>query len=71
MRSMPAASCSGLSATSIWMVEQLGLAMMRRLVKSAIASGFTSGTTNGMSSSYRNSEVLSMTTQPAAAAFGA
>ena len=27
-----AMSCSGFSATTIWMVEQLGLAMMRRLV---------------------------------------
>ncbi len=36
-----------------------------------MAPGFTSGTTSGTSGSMRNFEVLSMTTAPAAAAFGA
>ncbi len=53
------------------MVEQLGLAMMRRLRKPARACGFTSGTTSGTSGSMRKWLVLSITTQPAAAARGA
>jgi hypothetical protein len=53
------------------MVEQFGLAMMRRLRKPFSAPGFTSGTTSGTSGSMRNWEVLSITTQPAAAARGA
>jgi hypothetical protein len=44
-----AKSCSGFSATTSWAVEQFGLAMMLRLVKPAIASGFTSGTISGTS----------------------
>src|SRR3546814_8200984 len=36
-----------------------------------MASGFTSGTTSGTSGSMRNLDVLSITTQPAAPAFGA
>ena len=36
-----------------------------------MASGLTSGTTSGTSGSMRKCEVLSMTTAPAAAAFGA
>src|SRR6056300_1607022 len=53
------------------MVEQFGLAMIPQLVYPAIACGFTSGTTRGMSSSRRKCDVLSITTQPAAAAIGA
>ena len=53
------------------MVEQLGLAMMLRSRKRSSASGLTSGTTSGTCSSMRNCEVLSITTQPAAAARGA
>ncbi len=64
-------SCSGFNATTIWMVEQLGLAMMLRLRKFFRASAFTSGTTSGISGSMRKKEVLSITTQPAAAARGA
>ena len=64
-------SCSGFSATTIWMVEQFGLAMMPRLAKRFSACGFTSGTTSGTSGSMRNWLVLSITTQPAAAARGA
>jgi hypothetical protein len=53
------------------MVEQFGLAMMRRLRKPARACGLTSGTTSGTSGSMRKWEVLSITTHPAAAARGA
>ncbi len=45
--------------------------MMLRLPKLRSACGFTSGTTSGMSGSMRNWLVLSITTQPAAAARGA
>ena len=48
---MPAASWSGLSATTICMVEQLGLATMPRCAASA--SGLTSGTTSGTCSCIR------------------
>ena len=64
-------SCSGFSATTIWMVEQFGLATMFLLWKPFSASRLTSGTTSGTSGSMRNCEVLSITTQPAAAALGA
>ena len=63
-------SWSGLSAITSWMVEQLGLAMMLRLVYPAMAWPLTSGTTRGTSGSMRKCEVLSMTTAPAAAARG-
>ena len=66
-----ARSCSGFSAITIWIVEQFGLAMMLRSRKRSSASGLTSGTTSGTCSSMRNCEVLSITTQPAAAARGA
>ena len=68
MRVMPAASYKGFSATTIWIVEQLGLAMMPRWAWSAILSALTSGTTNGISSSIRKWLVLSMTTAPASTA---
>ena len=68
---MRAISCNGFSATTIWIVEQFGLAMMPRLKCCAIASGLTSGTTSGTSGSMRKREVLSMTTAPAFAARGA
>ena len=71
MRLSRAASCSGLSATTIWMVEQLGLAMMPAAWHSATSSGFTSGTTSGTSGSMRKALELSMTTAPASAAMGA
>src|SRR5580765_7229811 len=70
-RLMPPISCNGFSATTIWIVEQFGLAMMPRFVYPAIACGLTSGTTSGTSGSMRNCEVLSITTAPALAAFGA
>src|SRR6516165_7071322 len=66
-----AKSCSGFSATTIWIVEQFGLAIMPRLVQCAIACGLTSGTTSGTSGSMRKQEVLSMTTAPALVAWGA
>ena len=53
------------------MVEQFGLAMMLRLAKPRRSCGFTSGTTSGTSGSMRNWLVLSITTQPCAAARGA
>ena len=64
-----AASCSGLSATTIWMVLQLGLAMMP-FGRLAADSMFTSGTTSGTSGSIRQALELSMTTAPRAAAAG-
>src|SRR5216683_744727 len=68
---MCARSCSGFSATTIWIVEQFGLAMMPRFWYCAIASGLTSGTTSGTSGSMRKHEVLSMTIAPAFVARGA
>ena len=58
----------GLRATTIWMVEQLGVAMMPVLVASA--SAFTSGTTSGTVGSMRKTLDLSMTVAPAATACG-
>jgi hypothetical protein len=69
MRLMRAASCSGLSTTTIWMVEQFGFAMMPLCL--AISPGFTSGTTSGTSGSMRHALELSTTTQPSFAAKGA
>src|SRR5207302_8652201 len=68
---MRARSGSGFSATTIWIVEQFGLAMMLRFWYCAMASGLTSGTTSGTSGSIRQREVLSMTIAPALAARGA
>jgi hypothetical protein len=68
MRLIRAASCNGLSTTTIWMVEQLGLAMMPLWVLMAWA--FTSGTTSGTSGSMRHALELSTTTQPSFAAKG-
>ena len=66
---MRARSWSGLSATTIWMVEQFGLAMMP--LCQARSCGFTSGTTSGQAGSIRHAELLSMTTAPCRTAFGA
>src|SRR4249919_270661 len=60
----------GASATTNCMVEQLGLAMIPR-GRCFAASGLTSLTTSGTSSSYRKADELSITTAPAAANFGA
>jgi hypothetical protein len=65
----PAASCSGFSAATSWIVEQLGFETMPRWPSSA--SGFTSGTTSGTEGSMRNALDLSTTTQPRATASGA
>src|SRR5919205_1078247 len=70
-RLIRARSCRGFSATTIWIVEQFGLAMMLRVLKSRSASRLTSGTTSGTSGSMRKCEVLSITTHPRAAALGA
>ncbi|KAF5042894.1 hypothetical protein DSECCO2_507970 [anaerobic digester metagenome] len=68
-RLMRAASCRGFSTTTIWMVEQLGLAMMPLCQDRS--SGFTSGTTRGTAGSMRQALELSTTTQPDLAAHGA
>ncbi len=65
-----AASCSGLSTGMAAMVVQFGLAMMPRGGLTA-SSGLTSATTSGTSASLRHAELLSTTTAPAAATFGA
>ena len=65
---MRAASCSGLSTTTIWIVEQFGLAMIP--LCAAIACALTSGTTSGTAGSMRKAFVLSMQTAPARAATG-
>jgi hypothetical protein len=67
---MVAASCSGLSATTSWAVEQFGLAMMFFLAKPSSAAAFTSGTTSGTSGSMRQADELSITTVPCAPIFG-
>src|ERR1700753_1466702 len=61
--------CRGLSATTIWMVEQLGLAMI--LSPAVSTSAFSSGTTSRLDGSIRQAEELSTTVIPAAANFGA
>ncbi len=66
---MPAASRIGLSATTVCMVVQLGLATMPRWPSSA--SGLTSETTSGTSSWVRHCEELSTTVAPASANLGA
>src|SRR5665647_3002588 len=58
----------GLSATTIWMVEQLGVAMMP--VCDARCSALTSGTTSGTPGSIRNTLDLSIAVAPAATACG-
>src|SRR5207302_2189921 len=68
-RLIRARSCSGLSATTIWMVEQFGLATIPFGIR-ARASAFTSGTTRGTSGSMRQALELSMTMAPALAATG-
>src|SRR4051812_15669228 len=67
-RRMRKASCSGFSATTIWMVEQFGLAMIP--LCRATSCGLTSGTTRGTSGSIRKALELSTTTAPARAAIG-
>ena len=51
-----------MSATTIWMVEQFGLAMTP--LCQLTSPGFTSGTTSGTSSSMRNALELSIMTAP-------
>ena len=64
-----ARSWIGLRTTTIWMVEQFGLAMMPWC--QARSCGFTSGTTSGQSGCMRHAELLSMTTAPWRTASGA
>src|SRR5215210_1432781 len=66
---MRARSCSGLRTTTIWIVEQFGLATMPLGIDRS-ASAFTSGTTSGTSGSMRHALELSMTIAPALAAIG-
>src|SRR5205809_1020390 len=61
--------CRGFKATTICMVEQLGLAMI--LSSFDNASALISGTTNFFEGSILHAEELSMTVQPAAANNGA
>src|SRR5262249_24775178 len=67
---MRAASWSGFSATTIWIVEQLGFAMIP-FGRDFAAAMFTSGTTRGTSGSIRHALELSITTAPHFAAIGA
>jgi hypothetical protein len=69
IRSIPAASRIGLSATTICIVEQLGLATIPLWLTRS--SGLTSATTNGTCCSIRQREELSTTTAPASAKRGA
>src|SRR5204862_2045438 len=64
-----AKSCNGFRATTIWMVEQFGLATIPLGIL-ARASAFTSGTTSGTSGSMRQALELSTTMAPALAAMG-
>ena len=57
-------------ATTNCIVEQFGFAIIFLFRNSAIASGFTSGTTRGMSGSIRKCDVLSITIAPAEVARG-
>ena len=57
-----AASWIGLSATTIWIVEQLGFAMMPLCFQ--MSPGLTSGTTSGVPGSMRQALELSTTTAP-------
>src|SRR5688500_7339354 len=59
----------GLMATTIWIVLQLGLAII--LSFSVSTPPFTSGTIKGILSVMRQADELSMTVQPTAANFGA
>src|SRR3954452_15956038 len=61
--------CSGLRATTICIVEQLGLAMI--LSSGVSASAFISGTTNFLVGSMRHALLLSITVMPASANLGA
>src|SRR6185503_4702959 len=66
---MRAASCSGFSAITSWMVEQLGLATIPRWAWAE--APLTSGTTSGTSGCIRKALDLSTTTQPRLTASGA
>src|SRR5450631_666059 len=61
--------CSGFRATTIWIVEQLGLAMIRSSFVNT--SAFSSGTTSFFVGSILQAEELSITVMPASANLGA
>ena len=61
--------CSGFRATTIWIVEQLGLAII--LSSRVNASALSSGTTSFFVGSILHADELSITVMPAAANFGA
>ena len=69
-RFSPAASCSGFSTGIAAIVVQFGLATIP-FGMSRNACGLTSATTSGTAGSPRHAELLSITTAPAAATFGA
>ena len=66
---MPYSRCRADRASTICMVEQLGLATMRSV--GFTASMFISGTTRGTCGSLRQAELLSTTVVPTAANSGA
>ena len=70
MDRMPYRSWTLYRASTIWMVEQFGLATMP-LRYPFRRSPLISGTTSGMAGSMRKADELSMTTLPASAAIGA
>ena len=62
-------SCRGFNTTTIWIVLQLGLAMI--LSAAVSTSAFTSGTTSFLLASMRQALELSTTVIPASANLGA
>src|ERR1700712_2181777 len=66
---MPYFLCNGSSTNTIWMVEQLGFAIILSVAVSTCA--FTSGTINFLVGSMRQALLLSITVIPAAANLGA
>src|SRR3981081_3775207 len=61
--------CKGSRATTIWIVEQFGLAMIRSFFVKI--SALISGTTSGFDGSILQADELSITVIPASANFGA
>ncbi len=66
---MPSSLYIGFKGSTIWVVEQFGLAII--ISSSPMASPLISGTTNFLFGSMRQKEELSITRQPAAANSGA
>ncbi len=61
--------CNGARASTIWIVEQLGFAIILSVDVSALA--LISGTTNFLERSMRQADELSITVVPTSANFGA